>query len=435
MGKIIFLKKSFTLIVFSLLLYNGLVLLKTQTQAIGYNSVYDFIIITPIDFLDELQTLLVHKENHGIVTKIITLDDIYNSNYFPVRGRDDAEKIKYFIKDALDNWDIKNVLLLGDIYKIPMRKSYATGSLWSFDFILTDLYYADIYDQNQSFCSWDSNNNSIFGEFTWDVEHYKTEYIDDVDLYMDVGVGRLPVSNIKEVRTIVNKIIQYETPSPNKEWFNRLILMGGDTFPDINGCEGEIVTDYIAAHMTDFEPVKLWMTLDTFNPWMINKEISKGAGFVSYSGHGNWWGIATNRENKTHFGTYYFTPYIFSLKNNDNLPVMFFDCCLTADLDFTLFNFKIPCFAWAMVKKSSGGAIATVGFTESPYGGLVGDPLGGGSCRMNANFFDAYEPGILLSDMFIKAQHGYLDDLWRDCLTLEQCTLIGDPTLKVGGYY
>jgi hypothetical protein len=53
---------------------------------------------------------------------------------------------------------------------------------------------------------------------------------------------------------------------------------------------------------------------------------------------------------------------------------------------------------------------------------------------MNANFFDAYEPGIILSDMFMKAQHSYLDDLWKDCLTLEQCTLIGDPSLKIGGY-
>jgi len=233
---------------------------------------------------------------------------------------------------------------------------------------------------------------------------------------------------------VVSKIIQYESQPADPQWFHRLILMGGDTFPDIGACEGEIVTAYIAAHMPDFEPVKLWMTLHTFNPKTINKEISKGAGFVSYSGHGHWWGIATKRENKSHFGTYYFTPYILGLKNNGKLPVMFFDCCLTADLDFTLLNIKVPCFAWAIVKKPSGGAIATIGFTESPYAGLVGDPLGGGSSRMNANFFDAYEPGILLSDMLTKAQHAYLNNLWKDCLTLEQCTLIGDPSLKLGGY-
>jgi hypothetical protein len=434
MWKNFFFKKGVTFFIIGVLICSGLVLIPTQTQATINNNGYNFIIITPADFSNELQPLLEHKEQHKIVTKIVTLDDIYNSIYFPVEGRDDAEKIKYFIKNAYDTWDIKYVLLIGDTDKIPMRKSYATGTLWSFKFVLTDLYYADIYDHDKNFSSWDSNSNGIFGEFTWDVEHDKTTYIDEVDLYIDVGVGRLPVSNNRDVKTVVNKIIQYETQSFNKQWFHRLILMGGDTFPHIGGCEGEIVTEYIASHMPDFEPIRLWMSLKTFNPRTINKEISKGAGFVSYSGHGNWWGIATNRENKSYGGTYYFTPYIFGLKNNEKLPVMFFDCCLTADLDFTLLNLKIPCFAWSMVKKQSGGAIATIGFTESPYGGLVGDPLGGGSCRMNANFFDAYEPGIILSDMFMNAQHAYLDDLWKDCLTLEQCTLIGDPSLKIGGY-
>jgi hypothetical protein len=434
MRNIIFFEQGFALIVVGFLIYSGLALIPTQTQAIIHNSGYSLIIVTPMDFSTELQPLVAHKEQHAITTKIVTLDDIYNSVYFPAQGRDDAEKIKYFIKDAFDVWSIKYVLLMGDTDKIPMRKSYATGTLWSFDFILTDLYYADIYDQNNTFCSWDSNNNSIFGEFTWDVAQTQTEYIDDVDLSIDVGLGRLPISNTEEVKAMVNKIIQYESQPADQQWFHRLILMGGDTFPNIGGCEGEIVTDYIADHMPDFQPIKLWMTLGTFKPKLINREISKGAGFVSYSGHGNWWGIATNRENKSHFSAYYFTPYIFGLKNNEKLPVMFFDCCLTADLDFTLMNIKIPCFAWSMVKKPSGGAIATIGFTESPYGGLVGDPLGGGSCRMNANFFDAYEPGISLSDMFMNAQHAYLDELWKDCLTLEQCTLIGDPSLKIGGY-
>jgi hypothetical protein len=260
------------------------------------------------------------------------------------------------------------------------------------------------------------------------------DYIDEVDLYMDVGVGRLPARNSKEVKEVVSKIIQYESQSPTQEWFKRLILMGGDTFPHIGGSEGEIVTEHVASLMAGFKPIRLWMSLRTFKPLKINREISKGAGFVSYSGHGNWWGLATNRLNKSYFGSYYFTPYIIGMRNKEKLPIMFFDCCLTADLDFTMLNMKIPCFAWSIVKKPSGGAIAAIGFTESPYAGLVGDPIGGGSSRMNVNFFEAYEPGMILSDMLKEAQHAYLDDLWKDCLTLEQCTLIGDPSLRIGGY-
>jgi hypothetical protein len=396
----------------------------------SYSQDYDMVIISPEIFSDEIQQLIEHKNSVGIHSILKTTEDIYNE----YDGVDKAEQIKYFIKNVYDTCNIKYVLIIGDTDMVPMRKSYATGSLWSFNFVLTDLYYADLYDMNKTFCSWDSNDNQLFGEFIWDIEHDEINYIDEVDLYMDIGIGRLPVSRSKEVSIVIDKIIQYESQPADPQWFHRLILMGGDTFPHIVGCEGEIVTNYIANHMPDFESIRLWMTLGTFKPAIINKEISKGAGFVSYSGHGNWWGLATNRENKNYFGTYYFTPYILGLKNNEKLPVMFFDCCLTADLDFTFMNSKIPCFAWSMVKKQSGGAIATIGFTESPYGGLVGDPLGGGSCRMNANFFNAYEPGILLSDMFMIAQHAYLDDLWKDCLTLEQCTLIGDPSLKIGGY-
>lgn len=290
---------------------------------------YDMVIIAPDTFSSQIQPLIEHKNNHSVETFLKTTEDIYDE----FDGVDKPEQIKYFIKNAYDTWNIKYVLLIGDTDKVPMRKSYATGSLWSFTFILTDLYYADIFDENNTYCSWDSNNNQLFGEFTWDVEHSKISYIDDVDLYMDVGIGRLPVSTTTEIKAVVNKIIQYESQPADQQWFHRLILMGGDTFPNIGGCEGEIVTNYIADHMPDFQPIRLWMTLGTFKPKIINKEISKGAGFVSYSGHGHWWGLATNRENKSHFGTYYVTPFIFGLKNNEKLPVMFFDCCLTADLD------------------------------------------------------------------------------------------------------
>ncbi|HHH78344.1 MAG TPA: hypothetical protein ENL18_03925, partial [Thermoplasmatales archaeon] len=75
------------------------------------NDVYDLVIIAPSEFSDALQPLVTHKENHGVKTVLVTLDDIYNGNYFAVQGRDDAEKVKYFIKDALENWGIKYVML------------------------------------------------------------------------------------------------------------------------------------------------------------------------------------------------------------------------------------------------------------------------------------------------------------------------------------
>lgn len=78
-----------------------------------YEESYDLLIICPQQFYDPLIPFQWHKEQYGIKTIIVTLDEIYGSKYFPCQGRDDAEKVKYFIKDAYDNWHIKYFLLVG----------------------------------------------------------------------------------------------------------------------------------------------------------------------------------------------------------------------------------------------------------------------------------------------------------------------------------
>ena len=392
---------------------------------------YDMVIIAPDIFSSQIQPLIEHKNDHSVETFLKTTEDIYDE----YDGVDKAEQIKYFIKDAIEIWSVDYVLLIGGLNYLPMRESAVHCSVYDFEYVPTDLYYADVYDTNMSFCSWDTNQNGIFGEFTWDWSHNSVEYIDDVNLYPDVGVGRLPCINKREVETVVQKIITYETTTYGQEWFHRLILMGGDTFPTVWEPEGEAVTEYIGQVMSNysFNQVKLWTSLNTFKPLTINQELSAGAGFVSYSGHGKEYEISTcppNKERRIH----YFSPYLIGLSNGDKLPVIFFDACKTAKLDFEVFGIKLPCFAWMTVKKPSGGAIAAVGATRMAYGGYVGDPMGGGSCRMNANFFEAYEPGITVSQMFTRAQTAYLDDLWKDCLTLEEFNLIGDPSLRIGGY-
>jgi len=83
---------------------------------------YDLLVIAPSEFGDALQPLVTHKESHGVRTMLVTDDEIYSGDYFDVQGRDDAEKIKYFIKEALENWGIRYVLLVGDITHVPSRE-------------------------------------------------------------------------------------------------------------------------------------------------------------------------------------------------------------------------------------------------------------------------------------------------------------------------
>ena len=165
---------------------NGLTIknLKTSTNKFNEDQNYDLIIISQKDFVEELQPLKNHKENFEISTKIVTLGDIYNGKYFEVNGRDNAEKIKFFIKDAKEYWNTRYVFLVGGKEIIPVRLARLYLITGNYSYYISDLYYADIYFANGSFCSWDSNADGIFADKN------KSGYVDKLDLLPDVCIGR-----------------------------------------------------------------------------------------------------------------------------------------------------------------------------------------------------------------------------------------------------
>ncbi|ENO12466.1 Peptidase family C25 [Thermoplasmatales archaeon SCGC AB-539-C06] len=258
-------------------------------QTMTFDDERDLIILAPSEFSSMLNALVAHKIGRGISSKLITLDEIYDSSYFPVNGRDNQEKIKYFIKSAIESWDIKNVLLVGGSEKFPTRQTHVFVDYNPSDpdneVFVSDLYYADIYDEVFEFCSWDSNENDLFGEYDWDGLY------DDVDFYPDVHLGRLACIDSNEVTTCVNKIVAYETNEAYAQnWFTNLVVIGGDTSPndaeDVD--EGEYVNQAIIDIMDGFIPTKCWAsegTLGTITP--VNTALNGGAGFVDFSGHGN----------------------------------------------------------------------------------------------------------------------------------------------------
>lgn len=410
------------------------------------SSEYSLVIIGPSDFTSNIQPLVNHKTSYGVSTKLVSLDDIYSSKYFPTIGKDDGEQIKYFIKDALEQWGTKYILLFGSIYKIPIRTTWIRSRT-----VLTDLYYSDLYFSDKSFCSWDSNNNGYYGEY-W----HENETDDDLDLYPDIYVGRLPCDTKEEVEIVVDKIMQYEQQTYGKEWFNRIILIGGDTHPGYGVNEGEFTIGIIENLMQSFIPIKLLTSDNTFKPKNLNDAINNGAGFVCYAGHGFENGMGTYKPNGNTL-QFYFSPNIIFLKNNYKLPVIFFDACLTAKLDFVLqdllnykdyrifdllakiFNFdtqiKLPVFAWCFVKHKGGGAIATIGATRVAYGMVDQTGVHGGAGYLALKFFESYENGTSLGEMYVTAQINFLKEIpYRDVFTVEEFILLGDPSLKLGGY-
>jgi hypothetical protein len=407
---------------------------------------YDLVIIAPSEFSNALQPLIDHKSSMGVNTTLKTTEEIY-SEY---SGWDNAEKIKYFIKDAIETWGIDYVLLVGGVTKVPMRTTWFYEKHHEYfrnETLITDLYYADIYNASGDFCSWDSNGNGLYGEI---YEGFPGNN-DTIDFYPDVNVGRLPCEKNAEVKTVVNKIIHYETETSGKSWFKNIILVGGDTFPGWDGYEGEEQNHITEQIMSEFTPIQLWTSDGTFSARSLNQAINRGAGFIDYSGHGFEIGVATHppdSSDNTWVG--YHTNNLLGAMNGYKLPIVYFDACLTAKLDFnisdlvgyasvnlqlfvnkfsTIASQLLPAFAWCMVKKRNGGAIATIGATRTAFGGLDY-----GTGYLAIHFWQAYSTSEKVSQMLTKAQNDYITNIPFDRFTVEEFILIGDPSLERGGY-
>ncbi len=445
----------------------------------------DLLIITPSSFKDALQPLIDDKEKHGIRTILMTVEDIYSS----YNGKDGAEKVKYAIKDAIEQHGIKYVLLVGG------KKSYITGN-WGYDGptkvddslwwvpvryaalddmtehgYISDLYFADIYDANGNFSNWDSNGNGVYAEWRFQGK-------DIVDFYPDVFVGRLACRSVKEVENVVNKIIEYENTAYGSQWFHKMLLIGGDTFDDRDElCEGEISTEWFyEKHMSnDFEKTSLFVSDGTLPfqgredkiggkfAWInVIKTMNTGFGFVVMDGHGSPTAWATHFKGHASHNDLWvnglMTYNMDLMKNKGMYPVVVIGGCHNSEFNISLLDFQknawtyqptYECFGWHFVKMPGKGAIATFGNTGLGYGATGGDNNKNGipDC---VEFNGGYIEDLLFSVYGDEGKH-ILGDVWGvsiqqyinkyppledkiDCKTIEEWVLLGDPTLMIGGY-
>jgi hypothetical protein len=190
-------------------------------------SAVDYVIITNDSLAAAYQTLADWKTDKGVPTVIRTTEWI-EANYR--NGSDLPETIRNFIKDAYAKWGITYVLIGGDVEQVPVRLAQSCfSSSDGFD-LPVDLYYACLDGD------WNADHDPIFGEMPGGQCPGDD---DQVDLYAEVYVGRLPSRSPADVNLITSKIISYETPY-DTSFTNKILLMAEVLFP-IDWDPGETV--------------------------------------------------------------------------------------------------------------------------------------------------------------------------------------------------
>ena len=199
------------------------------------NSNFEYIIITNEYLADsDFQRLIQHKSQYLTAT-IVTIEDILINADFQVNGKygdgtneangnhwipngkevtknfsnfdDEPARIRNFLRFAYDEWNTKYVLIGGDAQIIPVRKLrinetwWYTGftTIWTFANIRSDFYYTAL----------DGTWNDDFDEHFGEASEYSIN--DEADYIAEMFIGRAPVDNKRDVKTFVDKVINFET--------------------------------------------------------------------------------------------------------------------------------------------------------------------------------------------------------------------------------
>jgi len=429
------------------------------TQILGTPDVNRLLIISPDIFISDLELLVTHKEAHGMSTKMVSLTQVYDEMFWS--GRDNQEKIKYFIKKAHETWGIEFVLLVGDFRHMPIRYIYNQDIQQGFNEprIISDLYYADIYNADGSFSSWDTDHDLLFGE--WIDDGIATIAEDQpIDLYPDIAIGRLACRTRVEVKTMVQKIITYETETYGSEWFNNILVCAGDTYPDYPGNEGEENTVHVLENMSDFQHIKLWTSDGSFTGVKdLLRVFQEGCGFAYFDGHANPYRWLTHPPGDHDTWVKGFSLMSMSLlRNKEKMPIVVVGGCHNNQIDvhlgkllednFWYFTWVPECWGWKLTRKIGGGSIATIGCTGLGMTKEDKDSFSGAGDYLEPTFF--YEYGVngteYLGETWANTITDYLKkypidwntkaawDYAIDAKTVQQWILLGDPSLKIGGY-
>ncbi len=282
---------------------------------------YELLIVSPQAFLDPMRRLADWKTSTGIPAGILVLEEVDRM----CEGRDAPERVKHCLALYQQKSGIRYAMLVGDGDTFPIRWTMADivgPTVGNTAFYPADLYYADLYKSDGGFDDWDSNGNGYFGEIGGEIRSGPLN-IDTADLHPDIAVGRLPVSNLEEAGIYAEKVILYETLAYQSDWAHRLLAISSGGY-QADDCRRQ--EEMLALLPADWDVTRLYYAgnpcqgTPELNADNIIAELNKGAGLVSFLGHGNmdlWADAVTVKD-------------FARVENAKQLPVIFSGGCGTA---------------------------------------------------------------------------------------------------------
>ncbi len=354
-----------------------------QTRLKSTRNRADYVVIGPQAFLEAAAPLIQLRRSQGLLVEAVSTEAIYEAFGY---GERRPEAIMEFLAYAYHRWrrpSLRYVVLVGDA---------------SYDF--KDLLGTGVKNHVPPLM--------VRTSYLWTASDPAYAAVNGEDLLPDIAIGRLPAATVGEVRTMVDKILAYETGDAGLRDQLVLIADDADRAGDFEADADALASGVLSSH----EVRKIYSSeLGTAaTRSAIVDSFDEGASLMSYMGHGgiHLWAD----ENLFHI------EQVGSLSPQAQQPLLLTMNCLNGYFHFPYFN----SLAEELLKARDKGAIAAF----SPSGLSLNGPA--------RRFHQALLEQILhggherLGDAVLAAQQAYAETgALPELLSIYH--LLGDPAL------
>ncbi|PID91547.1 MAG: oxidoreductase, partial [Bacteroidetes bacterium] len=373
----------------------------------------DLVIIAPEEFLPQAEKLAAHRRDHdGLLVEVVPQQAVFNEFS---SGTPDICAIRNFMKMFYDRCEggaplCRYLLLFGD-------GSYDNRNHTKFNpnCILT-YQSANSLSPTQSFTS-----DDFYGLLDTDESMYSG--------MLDIGIGRLPVSDTAEAAALVDKLTGYDLKENRGAWQNRLCFIGDDEDANIHMRQANELAEFVEANYPGYNINKVFLDAYTQKRLAtgfsypevtraINDQVSQGALIVNYTGHGGTSGLAHEQIlTKSDINAW---------NNSDRLPLfMTATCEFSRYDDYNHLNDEEKTSAGELILLNpEGGGIALFTTTRLVYSG----PNHVLNERFYELIFEKDEQGSYprMGDVIIYAKNNTGSGINK-----RNFTLLGDPSMRL----
>ncbi len=250
-------------------------------------QVPDLLIVAHPLFKAEAERLAAFRaQNDQLEVQVVSPEEIYNEFS---SGRQDVTAIRDFVRHLHQRSpELKYLLLFG-------RCSFDYKNITQ-----DNTNYVPTYQSRNSLDPIYSHNSDDYYGFLDDDEGVWSEELSGTGGHiLDIGVGRLPVTNVQEAQGIVDKLIHYASNTATLgSWRQDIYYVADDGDFNLHQRDADQLATLVDTTNHDFNVKKIYMdafpqeqtpngeSADAVNQ-AIEEAIKKGALIINYTGHGS----------------------------------------------------------------------------------------------------------------------------------------------------